>query len=342
MRAAIYNPYLDTLGGGERYSMAVARTLAFLDYIVDVEWKNENIKTKLEERFGMDFSRINFVRDIKRGNGYDVCFWVSDGSIPTLFARKNLLHFQIPFHQVKGNTLLNKMKLFRINKIICNSQFTKSFIDKEYGVSSIVIYPPVDLAKIKPKRKENKILFVGRFSQLTQAKNQDVLIRAFKKFYDQGYKNWELILAGGIEVGVGNYLDRLKKMAEGYPVKFITNPPFKDVLTLFGEAKIFWSATGYGANAEKEPRKMEHFGISVVEAMAAGCVPIVFNAGGHREIVSNGKNGFLWTKLPDLVKITKELILDNKYLRSISKEAVLRSNKFSYGSFEKHVKENLQ
>ena len=40
MRAAIYNPYLDTLGGGERYVMAVATALANLNYIVDVEWSD--------------------------------------------------------------------------------------------------------------------------------------------------------------------------------------------------------------------------------------------------------------------------------------------------------------
>jgi len=80
------------------------------------------------------------------------------------------------------NNLINKMKFIRIEKVICNSFFTKKFVDIEYGINSIVIYPPVDVVKIKPKRKENIILSVGRFSQLTQAKRQDVLIRTFKRF----------------------------------------------------------------------------------------------------------------------------------------------------------------
>ena len=134
MRAAIYNPYLDTLGGGERYSMAFATVLAKKGYRVDVEWKSKAIKGKLEERFGLKLEGINIVKDVKRGDGYDICFWVSDGSIPLLRARKNFLHFQFPFQNVNGKTLLNKMKLFRINKFICNSFFTKGYIDKEYGV----------------------------------------------------------------------------------------------------------------------------------------------------------------------------------------------------------------
>jgi hypothetical protein len=44
MRAAIYNPYLDTLGGGERYTLAVATTLFKNGYQVDIEWKGKEIK----------------------------------------------------------------------------------------------------------------------------------------------------------------------------------------------------------------------------------------------------------------------------------------------------------
>lgn len=196
MKAAIYNPYLDTLGGGERYTMTFAEALAKAGYKVDVQWANSNIREKLESRFGKDYSDINFVPDVKRGDSYDICFWVSDGSIPTLRARKNFIHFQVPFHHVGGNSLLNKMKFFRIDKIICNSQFTKKVIDSEYGIDSIVIYPPVPTSQIKSKRKENIILSVGRFSQLAQSKHQDVLIKAFRKLADEGFTDWKLVLAG--------------------------------------------------------------------------------------------------------------------------------------------------
>ena len=175
MRAAIYNPYLDTLGGGERYTVSFAKVLLKAGWKVDIEWNDPSVVTTMQDRFGIDLKGLEVVKDIKRGDGYDLCFWVSDGSIPTLRSRKNLLHFQVPFHNIGGNNLLNKMKLFRIEKIICNSEFTKKVIDKEYGIESVVVYPPVDIDHIKSKRKENLILFVGRFSQLKQNKNQDVL-----------------------------------------------------------------------------------------------------------------------------------------------------------------------
>ena len=341
MRAAIHNPYLDTLGGGERYTMAFAATLVALGYQVDVEWKDISIGKKLEERFGIRLEGINIVPDIKRGDGYDVCFWLSDGSIPALRARKNFLHFQHPFKGVNGGTLINRMKLFRVNKILCNSGFTKRFIDEEYRVNSTVLYPAVGVEKIKPRRKENIILFVGRFSQLEQAKNQHVLVSVFRTFYDRGNKDWQLILAGGSEVGVGGYIKRIRRLAAGYPIEIFQSPTFKELLEIYGKAKIFWSAVGFGMDEVREPRKVEHFGISVVEAMAAGTVPIVYEAGGHKEIVTEGENGFLWKKKGELLKKTIKVLGDKALYRNLSQNAIKSSLRYSFERFASDVEKIL-
>jgi glycosyltransferase involved in cell wall biosynthesis len=337
MRAAIHNPYLDTLGGGERYTAVFARVLAKNGYSVDLEWKENGIKNTLEKRFGIKLDGINIVKDIKRGDGYDLCFWVSDGSIPALRARKNILHFQVPFRGIGGKSLINKMKLFRINKIVCNSYFTKNIIDKEYGVDSIVIYPPVDTDSIRPRRKENFILSVGRFSQILQSKGQDTLIKSFKKIYDGGLKDWKLVLAGGAEVGAGNFLEKLRKKAIGYPIEIIESPDFKTLKNLYGNAEIFWSASGFEMNEQRNPEKVEHFGITVVEAMAAEAVPIVYAAGGHKEIVTEGENGFLWKNTSELIKKTLGLVVDSKKLRRVAQNAKLAAVKYSEISFENGV-----
>ena len=334
MKAAIVNPYLDTLGGGERYTMSFAKVLAEKGYRIDVQWRDASIKERIEERFGMDLEGFRFVKDVSRGDGYDALFWVSDGSIPTLKARKNFLHFQVPFQGVSGKSLINRMKFFRINRVICNSYFTKSFIDKEYGVDSKVIYPPVDVHEIKPKRKRNVILFVGRFSQLKQAKNQDILVKAFKKL---DYKKWKLVLAGGTEVGVGDYLDKLKKLAKGENIEIIESPSFDQIKKLYGQAKIFWSAVGYGIDEKKEPERVEHFGITLVEAMAAGCVPIVFSAGGYREIVSDKENGFLWKNIRSLRSRTEKLVADRELLVNISEKAERDAKVYEYERFKAEV-----
>ena len=337
MRVAIYNPYLDTLGGGERYTLSFACALAKKGHTVDVEWENQDIKELLEKRFGMDLGQINIVSDVKKGDGYDICFWVSDGSIPLMHARRNILHFQVPFHNVSGKSLINRMKLFRINVIICNSVFTKKFIDKEFGVKSMVIYPPVDDNNIKPKHKENIILYVGRFSKILQSKGQDILIGAFMKMCEDGLRDWKLVLAGGVEVGVGRYINDLKFASRQFPIEIIESPDFDTLKDLYGKAKIFWSASGFGQNEMENPEKMEHFGITVVEAMFGGAVPIVFDGGGHIEIVEEGVNGYLWNSIEDLVEKTSGLIENNRILHVLEEGAKEKSKQYDIKTFEEKV-----
>lgn len=333
MKVSIHNPYLDTLGGGERYTVSFAALMISKGYSVDLEWNDSSIVEKLEKRFGISLKNINIKNDIKRGDGYDVCFWVSDGSIPSLLARNNILHFQFPFKGVSGSSLLNKMKLFRINSIVCNSDFTKKYIDKEYGVNSIVIYPPIDTNSFKPKRKENIILYIGRFSKLTQSKHQDILVKSFKKLVDGGLANWKLILAGGVEVGVGEYLDEIKKESYGYPIDIISSPDFKEIKNLYGAAKIFWSASGFGEDVLENPTKVEHFGMNVVEAMSSGVVPVIYNAGGHIEIIKKQEDGYLWDTTEQLLDITNNLVKNKSLLKRISNSCVLASKEFSKEKF---------
>ena len=59
---------------------------------------------------------------------------------------------------------------------------------------------------------------------------------------------------------------------------------------------FFWHGAGLG---EQNPVLLEHFGLVTVEAMAAGCVPVVVASGGQTEIVQHGVNGYLWTKLEE-------------------------------------------
>ena len=57
---------------------------------------------------------------------------------------------------------------------------------------------------------------------------------------------------------------------------------------LYGRASIFWHAAGLGEDPERHPDRYEHFGITTVEAMSAGAVPVVIDAAGQAEIVEQG------------------------------------------------------
>lgn len=103
---------------------------------------------------------------------------------------------------------------------------------------------------------------------------------------------------------------------------FHVDAPEQALADLYGQASIFWHATGLGEDAEADPNRMEHFGISIVEAMSAGAVPVVLGvAGPAEEVVEPGVSGRHFTDLTDLVAQTVELIGDPDELLRLSATA---------------------
>src|SRR3989337_1997221 len=93
-------------------------------------------------------------------------------------------------------------------------------LQKGLSIMSMELMPRLfthQLTLFPSNQKEKIILYVGRFSQLEQAKNQHILVEEFKKLYKGGVRDWKLVLAGGVEVGVGNYTDKLAKSSKDYP-----------------------------------------------------------------------------------------------------------------------------
>jgi glycosyltransferase involved in cell wall biosynthesis len=340
-KAGIYSPYWDTGGGGEKYILGVIKTLFKLGFEVEIFWPHEQLTADSLSRFGVDIqqARINKTayKIIKQSGRwwvkkqleqvYDLLFFVSDGSVPWLFGRQNLLHFQVPFHQVKGRSVINRLKLNRIQSVICNSQFTKRVIDKEFGVKSMVLYPPV--TQITPGQKQKLILSVGRFDNLLHSKRHDALIKAFSRLHRP---DWRLVLAGGV-LNQDQEINILQEAAKDLPVEILTNPDYQPLCKLYQTASIYWHASGFGQDLKLYPERAEHFGISTVEAMSAGAVPVVFNGGGQREIIQDNLNGYLWNNLEELTVITQNLIDNETKRQTIAHAARERAVKFNEEAF---------
>ncbi len=351
MKIGIFDPYLDDNGGGERYMMTIAQVLSRV-HDVDVFWNNRVDFNNVKERFSLDFSKVklhenifnySFVKKQKASKKYDIIIVLSDGSIPVLSSKKLYLHMQQPMFSKLS--VKDKLKLKRVKKIFCNSQFTKEFIEKNYKVKCDLLYPPVSILG-NNSEKEDIILHVGRFRVLNvkneDYKKQHVMIDEFKKMVDGGLKNWKFVLAVSLNDVKDERFVRMKKAAEGYPIEFLINTSNKHLWDVGKKAKIYWHATGFGEDLEKNPHFAEHFGISTVEAMGAGIVPVVINAGGQKEIVTDGETGFLWNSLSEFKEKTLRLINDEKLLHEMSKKAFERSKDFSEDNFEKSVFEFIK
>lgn len=348
MRIGILDPYLDSLSGGEKYMLSIASCLSS-SHEVFIFWDKEKeaeIRKEAYRKLGIDLSSVKFYKNIFNNNvsfmsrfvesrKFDTIIYLSDGSIPFVPTRL-YIHFQFPIEWVNGKSLKTKIKLPFVKKIFCNSNFTKHFIDKKLNIESKVLYPPVSINLQSNIKKENLLLHVGRFDidrKESNYKKQDVMISVFKDMIDQGLKEWRFVIIVGLKKEDKSKLNKLKSMIKGYPIEIIENPQNKTLWKNYGKAKIYWHATGFGEDLQRFPEKAEHFGMSTVEAMGSGCVPVVFNAGGQKEIVEDGKNGYLWNNLEDFLAKTNNLIKDKKLWERMSVNAIGRSKIFSGGRF---------
>ncbi len=352
MRIAIYSPYLDTFGGGERYMMTVAETFSssnVVDVLLDhylASLEVNFLKKKLSERFNLNLSTVNFIKAPVGKNTsfinrflflkkYDLLFYLTDGSLFFPTAKKSVLHIQSPLVGQPAKSVWGKFKLKGWNIIIYNSKFTQNHSIANWPLSSQVIYPPVDVNKIKPLKKEKYILSVGRFFGYLKDKKHEVLIKTFIELYkDKRINGWSLHLAGSATKGDQLYLEELKNLSKNFPVNFYPNLSFEGLIRLYGQSSIYWHAAGF---AENDPTKMEHFGISTVEAMAAGAVPVVIGKGGQVEIIEDKVSGYLWDSLEELKKITINLATNSRSREECSKEAIKRAKMFSKENFASNL-----
>ena len=129
-------------------------------------------------------------------------------------------------------------------------------------------------------------------------------------------------------------------MASGLPVEFLPNVPLQQLNDLYSRASIFWHAAGFGAG-ERSPERMEHFGISTVEAMSAGCIPVVFRGGGQQEIVQEGINGLLWDTAEQLQEATTRVLDMKEEADRLSAGAIERSKEYGRGRFAQKLLESV-
>lgn len=350
MRIGLYDPYLDTLGGGERYILTAASCLSSNNE-VSIFWDDNSYLAKAENKFNIDLSKVTTEKNIfstqnpllKRmfaTKKYDVLIFMSDGSIPFLFAQKNILLFQFPVNWVHGSSLINSLKLKQVDEIICYTDFVKQYLDRTFKTSTKVVYPPVE--QIKGSQKENIILSVGRFTKAMNAKKQEVLIQAFKEMCDNGLKEWKLVLAGSYLPEDKDFVDEIKHLSKRYPITVSANAPHSSLVEYYQKAKIYWHAAGFGEDIHQFPERAEHFGITTVEAMGAGAIPIVINGGGQKEIVTDGINGFLWESLEELQQKTQTVIKNTSLMKRITVESINRAKDFSEDKFCKEINALIQ
>lgn len=246
------------------------------------------------------------------------------------------------YYYSQAYTILDHLDTYQVLWSI--SEFTHYWTKKYWHRESEILRPIVNPLGYRNGEKKPQIISVGRFFAGHHNKKHLEMIKAFKEMVDGGLNGWELHLVGNLAAGDEHkaYFEAVKNSAQNYPIFIHQDISFQELKELYSASSIYWHASGFGENERKEPIRFEHFGLTTIESMASGCVPVVIGKGGQKEIVNHGKDGFLWGSLEELKKYTWLLIKDQELRKNMSAEAATAAGKIGPDNFEKTIGKVLQ
>ncbi len=165
---------------------------------------------------------------------------------------------------------IDRREALAATRYVANSATVARRISRCYGREASVVHPPVDVARFDPGREREDFYLV--VSRLLDYKRIDLAVDACSASRRRLFV-----------VGNGPALGRLRRRA-GPSVEFLGWQPEKSVTRLMETCRAFLF-----------PGE-EDFGITAVEAMAAGAPVIGFARGGTTETVAPGSTGVLFER----------------------------------------------
>jgi glycosyltransferase involved in cell wall biosynthesis len=364
---AIYDHTGHIIGGGQKYGFTVAHALQNLFDITLIlnkkithqdilDWYHLDLSTCaikiIEIPFFEQFNSIHldpvhvnnrtgnpFHIISKESGNYD--FFINNSMNEKVYPLANVSFLICHFPERRPK---DYFYADRYTNIIYNSKYTAHWIEQKWKFSPHKhIYPPVDMAPGQDKEKpgkENIILSVARFEKGGSKKQLDMVYTFLKlnRRFPGLFKPWRLVLVGG-SPDENNYLIKIKKViqksaAENIELKL--NIPGDELKSLYKRSAIFWHLCGLN---QTDPALVEHFGMTIVEAMQNRAVPIVFDGGGQREIVEHGTSGFRVSSSAELMTFTLKLIREPQLREELGSNAFERSKAFTREVFEKKTRD---
>ena len=339
MKIGIIAYDLSTLAGGTQLSLTLGNELQKEGYEVAYACVHEDLKN-LSKKFDIKSNfeiykkrRPIFGRTMVNYNSmlnhsfpiYKMCkefkpdAVIETGDFPCSLVIPTLLKIPTIHYAIETSYMyytknaLNKlyfMPLQPIEKMITKKakvcticDVTAKIIQRIWNVDSTVIYPPVDTDVFAAgEKKENIILCVLRYLAAYKFEN---MIDAFR---DLKRDDYSLIVIGGVDSKNEGYYDSLERYTKkDSNIKLIANADFDLLIECYKKSKFFWLPIA------------PYYSIAVAEAQSCGLPTISIDAGsGPREIIINGKTGYLLDNFDEMIEKTKLLIDDESLWKSMS------------------------
>ncbi|HEU5460939.1 MAG TPA: glycosyltransferase [Nitrososphaeraceae archaeon] len=167
--------------------------------------------------------------------------------------------------------------------VITNSEFSRRAIVNALGLDNIyILSPPIDIETFQnvalmanaDNKTDDIILVISRIAPHKKIENAIKLAKILKdNSIGKGMK-----IVGNLYYYFFDYYSELKQMVQDLGltdyITFEINASLDKLLSIIRESRVYF-----------HPMVGEHFGMAVLEAMAAGLIPVVPNEGGLIEFV---------------------------------------------------------
>lgn len=287
-----------------------------ISFILSAIKLGKSLKADLVD--GGNFVDHFIAKQIGVANGIPVVYWYPDVFLGQWIKTAGVIGGIV-------GAMLERFNLSRVpNHFIAISQVTKTKLARE-GIDKkqiSVIHCGVDQSEFKNLTKSDApIKTISVISRLIDYKRIKDIILAFALLVKRGHNIKLTVVGTGPEKK--NLIKLIKILKLESKTKFTENLPRKRLLTKLFNSYIFCL-----------PSSVEGFGISVVEAAAAGIPYVVSNIKVFEEVTHKGKGGFLF-KLGNIHDLSEkiELLLTNRHLyKKKQAEAFRLSREYDWNS----------
>jgi GT2 family glycosyltransferase/glycosyltransferase involved in cell wall biosynthesis len=356
----LYSPYQLVPGGGERMLFELASVLSSVAGTNNVVFVSPNRYSSLrirqiEATFGFDDVVGSAVpwADLNE----DRCEFaavIGNTILPPVraFGRRSVYHIQFPFWVPDHEVEERGSWLGDYDEIWVYSEFVRRNVNgliRHYQLAA----PPIRLLSphaiwsgpkhILPWADRRTILTVGRFFAGGHNKRQDVVIEAFRRLSASGGTGLELALAGAIHPSPAGRqrFHELVQMADGLNCTFYPNIGRADLGRLYESSAVLIHAAGFGVDPDEWPERLEHFGITPIEAASFGCIPVVYGAGGPLDVLNALGSATGFTTVEECVEIVSGLFSDPECSAELSAHLLESSQLWSAEAYHEDVRDSL-
>jgi mannosyltransferase len=180
--------------------------------------------------------------------------------------------------------------LARMDAVIATSKFSASYLQRPatvvlHGVDPLVYCPPPDRAAAFAETKLPGRYGIGCFGRVRAQKGTDVFVEAMCRLLPQ-YPDFTAVVIGAIAIEQRPFVERLEQQVQAAGltdrIRFLGELPIEEVPRWYQRILIYAFTS-----------RVEGFGLTLLEAMAAGTALVAARAGAAEAVIANGETGLL-------------------------------------------------